>query len=102
MNSIEETVNYAYDCLYHQNMVTIANPVCEMRKKIEEGGDCKGRETNEATLYWYMNRSFHQCSLKMQVIPVRGEFCLHFNLIAKQIIFGRWTVLRRICNNPTW
>ena len=55
------------------------------------------------TLYWYiMNRSFHQCSIKMQVIPVRGEFCLHFNLIAKQIIFGRWTVLRRICNNPTW
>ena len=51
MNSIEEIVNYAYDCLYHQNMATISDPVCEMRKKIEHGGDNKGRENNDSPMY---------------------------------------------------
>ena len=51
MNSMEEIDNDTNDCLYHQNIVSIPDPVCEMRKKIEHGGDYKGRETNDAPLY---------------------------------------------------
>jgi len=39
MNSMEEIDNDTNDCLCHQNMPAIPNPVCEMREKIEEGGD---------------------------------------------------------------